>query len=297
MKRRLKKSVIRIIGSVLLYAGYMLIATPFIVDQYSRIGQTATINAYNESVSNLTQQQIADQLEQCITYNENLTEKYKNELYHYSSKTDYDDQYLKLPVEENKQICTLIIPKINVNLPVGHGTSDELLQTMAGHLYGTSLPVGGNSTHAVIAAHSGLRTSELFSRLDELEIGDEINVRILGEQHTYKVNQIKIVLPDECDQYLQIVPDKDLITLYTCTPYGINTHRLLVQAERTDDLIIDHTKSLMSIKNEEAKPLLIIAGITVLPVIILIITNMYIMKGEKISEKMDIIYDNNNCFI
>lgn len=281
MKRRLKKSVIRIIGSVLLYAGYMLIATPFIVDQYSRIGQTATINAYNKSVSNLTQQQIADQLEQCITYNENLTEKYKNELYHYSSKTDYDDQYLKLPVEENEQICTLIIPKINVNLPVGHGTSDELLQTMAGHLYGTSLPVGGNSTHAVIAAHSGLRTSELFSRLDELEIGDEINVRILGEQYTYKVNQIKIVLPDECDQYLQIVPDKDLITLYTCTPYGINTHRLLVQAERTDDLIINHTNSLMSIKNEGAKPLLIIAGITVLPVIILIITNMYIMKGGK----------------
>lgn len=281
MKRRLKKSVIRIIGSVLLYAGYMLIATPFIVDQYSRIGQTATINAYNESVSNLTQQQIADQLEQCITYNENLTEKYKNELYHYSSKTDYEDQYLKLPVEENEQICTLIIPKINVNLPVGHGTSDELLQTMAGHLYGTSLPVGGNSTHAVIAAHSGLRTSELFSRLDELEIGDEINVRILGEQHTYKVNQIKIVLPDECDKYLQIVPDKDLITLYTCTPYGINTHRLLVQAERTDDLIIDHTNSLLSIKNEEVKPLLIMLGITVLPVIILIITNMYIMKGGK----------------
>lgn len=278
MKRRLKKSVIRIIGSVLLYAGYMLIATPFIVDQYSRIGQTATINAYNESVSNLTQQQIADQLEQCIIYNENLTEKYKNELYHYSSKTDYDDQYLKLPVEENEQICTLIIPKINVNLPVGHGTSDELLQTMAGHLYGTSLPVGGNSTHAVIAAHSGLRTSELFSRLDELEIGDEINVRILGEQHTYKVSQINVVLPDECDQYLQIVPNKDLITLYTCTPYGINTHRLLVQAERTEDHESKVGRNSLSIIVENVQPIILIGTSIIMPIVILIIVNIYMKK-------------------
>lgn len=279
-KRRVKKSVIRIFGSILLYVGYILIIMPFIFDQYSRIGQTAQIRTYDNLIDNLDDEIIQKQFALSSDYNAKLSEKYANEMYRYSSTTDYDEEYLQLPLNDNEQICTIIIPKINVNLPVGHGTQDDLLQVMAGHLYGTSLPVGGPSTHAVIAAHSGLRSSELFSRLDELVIGDEIDILVLNELHSYKVKEINVVLPDECDQYMQIIPDEDLITLYTCTPYGINTHRLLVQAERVEDKVIEQDKSL-SIFSDDFKPKIIISSLIIFPMICLVGFNLYVRKGAK----------------
>lgn len=279
-KRRVKKSVIRIFGSILLYVGYILIIMPFIFDQYSRIGQTAQIRTYDNLIDNLDDEIIQRQFALSSDYNAKLSEKYADEMYRYSSTTNYDEEYLQLPLNDNEQICTIIIPKINVNLPVGHGTQDDLLQVMAGHLFGTSLPIGGPSTHAVIAAHSGLRNSELFSRLDELVIGDEIDILVLNELHSYKVKEINVVLPDECDQYMQIIPDEDLITLYTCTPYGINTHRLLVQAERVEDKVIEQDKSL-SIFSDDFKPKIIISSLIIFPMICLVGFNLYVRKGAK----------------
>lgn len=279
-KRRIKKSVIRIFGSSLLYVGYILIIMPFIFDQYSRIGQTAQIKTYDNLIDNLDDEIIQKQFALSSDYNAKLSKKYVNEMYRYSSTTDYDEEYLHLPLADNKQICTIIIPKINVNLPVGHGTQDDLLQVMAGHLYGTSLPVGGPGTHAVIAAHSGLRSSELFSRLDELVIGDEIDILVLNELHSYKVKEINVVLPDECDQYMQIIPDEDLITLYTCTPYGINSHRLLVQAKRVEDKVIEQNKSL-SLFSDDFKPKIIISSLIIFPMICLVGFNLYVRKGAK----------------
>ena len=274
-KRRVKKSVIRIFGSILLYIGYILIIMPFIFDQYSRIGQTAQIKTYDNLIENMDDDIIQNQFILSRNYNAKLSEKYANEMYRYSSTTDYDEEYLQLPLADNKQICTLIIPKINVNLPVGHGTQDDLLQVMAGHLYGTSLPVGGPSTHGVIAAHSGLRSSELFSRLDELVIGDEIDILVLNELHTYKVKEIRVVLPDECDQYMQIIPNEDLITLY-----GINTHRLLVQAERVEDKIVEQDNSFF-VFSDDSIPKIIISSLIILPIICLIVFNLCIKKGAK----------------
>lgn len=279
-KRRVKKSVIRIFGSILLYVGYILIIMPFIFDQYSRIGQTAQIRTYDNLIENMDREKIEEQFALSSEYNAKIAEKYKSEMYRYSSTTNYDEEYLQLPLNDNEQICTIIIPKINVNLPVGHGTQDDLLQVMAGHLFGTSLPIGGPSTHAVIAAHSGLRNSELFSRLDELVIGDEIDILVLNELHSYKVKEINVVLPDECDQYMQIIPDEDLITLYTCTPYGINTHRLLVQAERVEDKVIEQDKSL-SIFSDDFKPKIIISSLIIFPMICLVGFNLYVRKGAK----------------
>lgn len=279
-KRRVKKSVIRIFGSILLYVGYILIIMPFLFDQYSRIGQTTQIKIYDNLIDNLDDEIIQKQFALSSDYNAKLSKKYVNEMYRYSSTTDYDEEYLQLPLNDNEQICTIIIPKINVNLPVGHGTQDDLLQVMAGHLYGTSLPVGGPSTHAVIAAHSGLRSSELFSRLDELVIGDEIDILVLNELHSYKVKEINVVLPDECDRYMQIIPDEDLITLYTCTPYGINSHRLLVQAERVEDKVIEQNKSL-SIFSDDFKPKIIISSLIIFPMICLVGFNLYVRKGAK----------------
>lgn len=128
-------------------------------------------------------------------------------------------------------ICYIDIPKINVYLPVQHGTGAETLEKSVGHVAGTSLPVGGSSTHAVLSAHSGMASSKLFSDIDQLEVGDVFYIHVLGEALAYKVDAINTVLPTDTS-LLQIADGKDLVTLVTCTPFGVNTHRLLVRGYR-----------------------------------------------------------------
>ena len=128
-------------------------------------------------------------------------------------------------------MCYIDIPKINVYLPVQHGTGAETLEKSVGHVVGTSLPVGGSSTHAVLSAHSGLASSKLFSDIDQLEVGDVFYIHVLGEALAYKVDAINTVLPTDTS-LLQIADGKDLVTLVTCTPFGVNTHRLLVRGYR-----------------------------------------------------------------
>ena len=128
-------------------------------------------------------------------------------------------------------MCCIDIPKINVYLPVQHGTGAETLEKSVGHVVGTSLPVGGSSTHAVLSAHSGLASSKLFSDIDQLEVGDVFYIHVLGEVLAYKVDAINTVLPTDTS-LLQIADGKDLVTLVTCTPFGVNTHRLLVRGYR-----------------------------------------------------------------
>ena len=128
-------------------------------------------------------------------------------------------------------MCYVDIPKINVYLPVQHGTDADTLENSVGHVVGTSLPVGGSSTHAVLSAHSGLASSKLFSDIDQLEVGDVFYIHVLGEALAYKVDAINTVLPTDTS-LLQIADGKDLVTLVTCTPFGVNTHRLLVRGYR-----------------------------------------------------------------
>ena len=128
-------------------------------------------------------------------------------------------------------ICYIDIPKINVYLPVQHGTGAETLEKSVGHVVGTSLPVGGSSTHAVLSAHSGLASSKLFSDIDQLAVGDTFYIHVLGDTLAYKVDSINTVLPTDT-RLLQIEDGKDYVTLVTCTPFGVNTHRLLVRGHR-----------------------------------------------------------------
>ena len=128
-------------------------------------------------------------------------------------------------------ICYIDIPKINVYLPVQHGTGAETLEKSVGHVVGTSLPVGGGSTHAVLSAHSGLASSKLFSDIDQLAVGDVFYIHVLGDTLAYKVDAINTVLPTDT-RLLQIEDGKDYVTLVTCTPFGVNTHRLLVRGYR-----------------------------------------------------------------
>ena len=153
--------------------------------------------------------------------------------------TDYKDvpgYYEALKIEGTSIIGYIKIDKIGVELPIYHGTSDEVLNKGVGHMEGSSLPVGGSNTHCIMSAHRGLPSAKLFTDLDRLEMGDTFQITILDQILTYQVDQIKIVNPHEFDDLL-IVDGMDYCTLVTCTPYGINTHRLLVRGIRTDTII------------------------------------------------------------
>lgn len=125
------------------------------------------------------------------------------------------------------------VPQVGINLPVYHGTTDDVIAKGAGHLYGTSLPVGGESAHAVLTSHTGMSDATLFDNLKDVKVGDLMFVDVMGETLAYKVDQIKVVLPHEIED-LTTIPGKDYLTLFTCTPYAVNTHRLLVRGERVE---------------------------------------------------------------
>ena len=274
--------IIRLFASILILFGYGCCILPTALDTYSRIGQTATISGYTSMVENLTEDEKNEAFQKAREYNQKLYEK--GEYYIYSSTTDYDEDYLNLPTSNN-ELCAIVINKININLSVGKGTSEETLQKEAGHLYGTSLPVGGENAHTVIAGHTALRSSEMFSRLEELEKGDYIDVIILGETHRYIVDQITICLPEEANDYLQIEEGKDLLTLYTCTPYGINTHRLLIRASRTDDPITNINSNGLNteetVLTKSTKEIIKLIAIIGLPIILVVVVNVVCFKKER----------------
>ena len=147
------------------------------------------------------------------------------------SAASKDEEYQSLLDAGNGIMGTVKVPKQSIALPIYHGTSEEVLASGAGHLYGTSLPVGGESTHAVITGHRGLVEALMFTRIDEMREGDFFYIEVMGETLGYKVDRISVILPDDTEQ-LKIVPGEDRVTLMTCTPYGVNTHRLLVSGHR-----------------------------------------------------------------
>lgn len=141
----------------------------------------------------------------------------------------YKDQLMQ---DDTAALCWVEAPRIGLRQLVYHGTTDEVLATGAGHLSWSSLPVGGTASHCVIAAHSGMQRAEMFDELDKLEVGDHFYLHTLGDSYCYRIYQIETVLPEEAQSHCQIEPTKDLCTLMTCTPYGVNTHRLLVHGIR-----------------------------------------------------------------
>lgn len=149
------------------------------------------------------------------------------------SQEDLAEYESLLNLTDDGVMGTVEIPVIDVSLPIYHGTSESVLQKGVGHLHGTSLPVGGESTHTVLTGHTGLSKAKLFTDLTEMEEGDIFFLHVMGENLAYEVDQIKVVLPSELDD-LKIVPGEDYCTLVTCTPYGVNSHRLLVRGVRTD---------------------------------------------------------------
>ena len=194
----------------------------------------------------------------------------ENALYRPDQLTGYNDT---LDITGTGIMGYITISKIGVELPIYHGTSDGVLQIAAGHLEGTSLPVGGESTHAVISAHRGLPSAKLFTNLDQLEVGDTFTITVLDRVLTYEVDKISIVLPTETDE-LKIAEGKDYVTLMTCTPYGINTHRLLVRGRRVETP--DQYKHLRVTAEALKIEPIIVAPIMALPMLLILLIGMLI---------------------
>ena len=225
----MKKNRSNIILILIFLVGLSVMLYPTVSDYVNQKNQSRAVASYSEEVENLSDVDYQAYFDAADDYNRRLAET-PDAFYRPDEVSGYTDT---LDVSGTGIMGYITIPKIGVELPVYHGTSDGVLQVAAGHLEGSSLPVGGAGTHAVISAHRGLPSAKLFTNLDELEVGDTFTITVLDRVLTYEVDQISIVLPTETDN-LKVVDGKDYVTLMTCTPYGINSHRLLVRGRRIE---------------------------------------------------------------
>ncbi len=229
---------------------------PTVSDWWNSKVQSRAVASYNEAVAQMNDGATERFLSEAQEYNRKLTGLY-------APFTDYDsiDGYNEILNISGTGIMGYIsIPVIKSEFPIYHGTSAEVLNIAAGHLQGSSFPVGGADTHAVISAHRGLPTAKLFTDLDKLVVGDIFTITILDRVYTYEVEEILIVKPEEIDK-LAIIPGKDYVTLMTCTPYGVNTHRLLVRSHRIDTVSSHEVK--VTADAVQVDPMLVVPLISV----------------------------------
>lgn len=211
--------------------GFLICIYPIISSFIESRNQNDAIKTYTSVIETIEDEQLNAELNKAYDYNDKL---FQTQGVYIGSISSYltDEAYSSLLDHTNTGIMGYItIPKINVELPIYHGTEETVLSIGVGHLQTSSLPVGGNNTHSILTGHRGLPSSKLFTRLDELKINDLFYIDICGETLAYQINEINVIEPSEVDK-LDIQADKDIVSLITCTPYGINTHRLVVTASR-----------------------------------------------------------------
>lgn len=223
-----KKDFSTIALIIVFFVGVSVLLYPTVSDYWNSLHQSQAIATYADSVENMDEQDYEKLWDAAVSYNQKLFQSGHG----LGLKDEEKEEYNELLDVSGTGIMSYIeIPKIKCSLPIYHGTDEGVLQIAVGHIEGSSLPVGGLNTHCVLSGHRGLPSAKLFSNLDKLEEGDIFMIRTLDQTLTYEVDQIRIVLPDEVDD-LKVEEGKDLCTLVTCTPYGINTHRLLVRGHR-----------------------------------------------------------------
>ena len=223
----MKKHLSTIILVLVFFVGLSVMLYPTISDFCNEKRQSKAIVDYQSTIENMKEEDYTSFFKEASAYNKKLL----NLNYPFINGTKIEGYDDILNINGNGMMGYITIPKIKVELPIYHGTSDAVLNVATGHLQGTSLPVGGKSTHCVLSAHRGLPSAKLFTSLDKMAVGDTFTITVLDKVLTYEVDQIKIVLPHVVED-LYIEEGKDFCTLVTCTPYGINTHRLLVRGKR-----------------------------------------------------------------
>ena len=253
--------------------GICILLYPAFSDFWNSKTQSRAITNYESVLDNLDENEYSAIFERAHAYNKALYET-NYPLMDYKNVPGYYDT---LRITDNDMIGYLKIDRIGVELPIYHGTSDDVLNRGVGHLEGSSLPVGGESTHSVMSAHRGLPSSKLFTDLDRVEKGDTFQIIILDQVLTYQVDQIKVITPTEIED-LQIVEGADYCTLFTCTPYGINTHRLLVRGARIETI---KEKPIIYVANEafRIEPLLVTPAVAA-PMLLVLLIHLLVKYRE-----------------
>ena len=226
------KRKISVLFRVIFVVGLIILLYPFVSQYWNSRVQSKVITDYDEIFNKKEKCDYSEVFLKADNYNQQLL-KLDYPLIQYEEIPDYNNL---LDVSGNGMMGYITIDKIGVEIPIYHGTSSSILNVAVGHLNGTSLPVGGMSTHSVLSAHSGLPSAKLFTNLNKLEIGDTFVITIIDRKITYQIDNIVIVKPDDISN-LGIEEGHDYVTLITCTPYGINTHRLLVRGSRIDNVV------------------------------------------------------------
>lgn len=266
----------KVISKILFLVGFLIFIFPFVIRVISYLNQTTAIYSYENTSNNMSQEEKENELDKSNKYNEELSDQTPiinmgDENFNVDESVSSFDF-----LNTGEVIGTLIIPKINVELPIYDGIENDNLQKGVSMLKNTSYPTGEPSTHSVIAGHSGLTRAKILDDLNEIQVGDEFLVEYLGNTNNYEVIDIKVVLPDETDS-LQIVEDETLVTLVTCTPKNINTHRLLVTGKITQM----PEKIDISIWNR-VKAFILDYYLYIIAIVILIVALIvYVIKGIK----------------
>lgn len=231
-EKTLKSRILSALPYLVFLVGVAIALYPAISRQYYRMEANQEVRSYQEEVSQMDQAEIEERLRLARAYNAAIDPSLLADPYSEDEIEEGLAEYARM-LEVREKIGFVEIPILNQTIPIYAGTSEEVLKKGAGHLEGTSLPIGGESTHTVVTAHRGLPEAELFSRLNDMEIGDAFYIHVLGDILAYQVDQILVVEPTDFDPIL-VSQGKDYATLLTCTPYMINSHRLLVRGTRID---------------------------------------------------------------
>ena len=228
----MKRIIINIFIGLIFLTGLSVLLYPTVSDYINELHSSKALATYENVVAELPPEDYTKELEVAAIYNEYLA-NFSNLSAAAMVETNRDDSPYNdlLNVGGNGIIGAIKIPVVKINLPIYHGTDESVLQVASGHYLGSSLPIGGESTHAILTGHRGLPSAKLFTDLDRLEEGDTFYIKVLGEILEYQIDQIEIVLPEEVDG-LSITQGEDYVTLVTCTPYGINSHRMLIRGTR-----------------------------------------------------------------
>lgn len=278
----MRKHLSTIILLVILIIGLSLLLYPTLSDYWNSLHQSRVISNYNQKLNDIGNEEYDKLLEQADAYNRKLAlDDYRfglsdNEMKEYNSI---------LNPFENGMIGYIEIPSIKRTIPIYHGTSEAVLQIAVGHVEGTSLPVGGIGTHSAISGHRGLPSAKLFTDIDKLVVKDLFVIRVLDEVYTYEVDQILIVEPDELDP-LAIDPEMDYCTLITCTPYGINSHRLLIRGHRVDNqLLSDEIRVTADALQIEP---VIVAPLVAIPLLLILFVYLIVSTNKKKKQKGEV---------
>ena len=271
MKKK-KGNFITLFLVLILLVGLSLLLYPTVSDYWNSFHQTKAIAEYSESVAKLNKKQYDKILSAAKKYNKSLAENGSSSVLTEAQKKEYLSM---LDVSGLGIMGYIEIPEIDCTLPIYHGIDEAVLQIAIGHLEWSSLPVGGNSSHCVLSGHRGLPSAKLFTNLDKLKEGDVFMLRVLDEVLTYEIDKILVVEPQETGS-LRITPGKDYCTLVTCTPYGINTHRLLVRGRRIENLDSSDTIRITS-DATQIEPLLV-APIVAIPILLILLISLLLPK-------------------